>query len=304
MNSNKGIFVLLSQKQVQFTLCSMALSILIVPKYSFSFTDEEFHHLKMTVERLQAQSTIQGSGAHEIPVGTILPFAGNEHTAIPEGYFPCDGRWLKSNDAPMLFAFIGDTYSKTKKEGEFQLPDLRGRVLKGENNIADDTTEPNVTPTPTPSETPTAGSTSHEDKPKDENGNVLKSTKVGDYKGNQTVKLTANQIPEHKHSGTTEEDGDHKHKGTTYNAGNHFHIIEGKWGSGLGGWTLSANSNGRPGGHHGTTWGGEHQHSFETGVQDKKHKHTFNTTENATRQNESFSVLNPSLTVRFIIKYK
>lgn len=303
--------MLLNQKKIQFILWSMVLPILLCPRYSFSFTDDEFHHLQLTVQRLQAESIIRGQSVTEIPVGTILPFAGNEHTAIPEGYFPCDGRWLKPNDAPMLFAIIGDAYSKTKKEGEFQLPDLRGRVLKGENNITDDHVDPNAATTPTPSDTLKADGTSHEDKPKDENGSVLKSTKVGDYKGNQTVKLTANQIPEHKHSGTTKgETQNHTHGGSTNNNGNHQHMTEGKFfegkgGSGLEGWALSANSHMRkPNGWVGTTFTGEHNHSFTTGNQNQKHTHEFDTTENATRQNESFSVLNPSLTVKFIIKYK
>lgn len=64
------------------------------------------------------------------PVGTIQAFAfENEH----EGWLFCDGRQLDIEDYPELFntigfTFGGDNYTK------FQLPDLRGRFIRGWDN--------------------------------------------------------------------------------------------------------------------------------------------------------------------------
>jgi microcystin-dependent protein len=41
------------------------------------------------------------------PTGTIVT---NSSSTVPSGYLPCDGRFLSSNDYPILFLMIRTTY--------------------------------------------------------------------------------------------------------------------------------------------------------------------------------------------------
>jgi hypothetical protein len=74
-----------------------------------------------------------GGGAEP---GMIAPFAGFLGK-VPYGWFPCDGRALKSTDYPILFAVIGTTYGNgTSGAGagggtDFNVPNLNGQFLRG-----------------------------------------------------------------------------------------------------------------------------------------------------------------------------
>lgn len=92
--------------------------------------------------------------------GEIRLFAGNY---APEGWAICDGRQLAVNDYQPLFALIGTLYGGNGTT-TFALPDLRGRVPIGQGQAI------GLTP------------------------RVL-----GQTGGNETVSLTASQIPAHNH---------------------------------------------------------------------------------------------------------
>ncbi|HEU4454156.1 MAG TPA: phage tail protein [Longimicrobium sp.] len=68
------------------------------------------------------------------PVGTVIAFAGEN---VPPNWMLADGRPLSSVDYPELAAAIrtahgaGYDESGTNKIGDFNLPDLRGRFLRG-----------------------------------------------------------------------------------------------------------------------------------------------------------------------------
>jgi microcystin-dependent protein len=64
------------------------------------------------------------------PPGTILAYAGAE---APPGWLPCDGTLLDSTKAENanLYARIGVSYGGSATSGMFNLPDLRGRFLRG-----------------------------------------------------------------------------------------------------------------------------------------------------------------------------
>jgi microcystin-dependent protein len=68
------------------------------------------------------------------PSGLILPYAGGGlSTTPPDGWlFPC-GQSLSTTDFPTLFAAI--QYSYGGSAGTFYLPDLRGRVAVGRDNL-------------------------------------------------------------------------------------------------------------------------------------------------------------------------
>lgn len=63
-----------------------------------------------------------------IPVGTILPFAGN---TIPEGFLACNGAGLSAETYSGLYAVIGNTYGGDSTT--FNLPNLTDKFLQGSN---------------------------------------------------------------------------------------------------------------------------------------------------------------------------
>jgi len=108
-----------------------------------------------------------------LPVGLIMPFAGTE---IPNGWLRCDGSEISKAQYPRLFASVGGTYGTPSNANNFLLPDLRGRTLIGTGD------GPGLT------------------------NRVLAATG-----GAETVALTADEMPAHTHTGTTDSAGDHNH---------------------------------------------------------------------------------------------
>jgi microcystin-dependent protein len=75
-----------------------------------------------------------------IPPGTIVPYAGLQKppgaTALSKGWLFCDGSIVNRSEYPELFAAIGLTYGRTLVNGQFRLPDLRGRTIIGYDNMS------------------------------------------------------------------------------------------------------------------------------------------------------------------------
>jgi microcystin-dependent protein len=65
-----------------------------------------------------------------VPIGTVTAFAG-PIDKLPNGWLPCDGRQLHINEYKDLFAAIGWSWGGDEKQGVFNIPDLRGRFLRG-----------------------------------------------------------------------------------------------------------------------------------------------------------------------------
>lgn len=80
------------------------------------------------------QTQINNIIANLIPQGTVVPFAGS---SAPSGWLLCAGQTLNAVSNPeyaTLFSVIGTNYGGTGINS-FQLPDLRGRVPAGLDNI-------------------------------------------------------------------------------------------------------------------------------------------------------------------------
>lgn len=107
------------------------------------------------------------------PAGVIHPYAGS---AAPSGWLLCDGIERNIADYPRLYSVIGTTYGGDTEAGVFQVPDLRGRVPVGKDNMGGSAAG-RIT---------TAGS--------GVNGEAL-----GASGGTQSVSLTLAQIPPHTH---------------------------------------------------------------------------------------------------------
>jgi len=68
--------------------------------------------------------------AATVPAGTLFPFAGNYQ---PGGTLLCYGQTVSATTYPYLYAAIGSAYGGTYPN--FVLPDLRGRVIAGCDNM-------------------------------------------------------------------------------------------------------------------------------------------------------------------------
>jgi microcystin-dependent protein len=66
------------------------------------------------------------------PPGVILPFAG---ATAPDGFLLCYGQAVSRDTYSDLFAAIGTTYGAGDGSTTFNLPDLRGRVAAGKDDM-------------------------------------------------------------------------------------------------------------------------------------------------------------------------
>lgn len=67
-----------------------------------------------------------------MPSGSLMPYAGS---SAPTGYFLCDGSAQSRTTYSALFAIIGTTYGSGDGSSTFNIPDLRGRVIAGQDNM-------------------------------------------------------------------------------------------------------------------------------------------------------------------------
>jgi hypothetical protein len=71
---------------------------------------------------------------HIIPTGTVFSFVG---TIPPPGWALCDGAIVsRTGDFAKLFALVKETYGRGDGSSTFQLPDLRGRFIRGAQTVA------------------------------------------------------------------------------------------------------------------------------------------------------------------------
>lgn len=113
---------------------------------------------------------VLGTPLVPIPVGIIWPYGG---TSAPSGFLLCYGQAVSRTTYASLFAVIGTAYGAGDSATTFNVPDLRGRIPAGKDNMGGSAASRLTGTTMTP------------------DGNTL-----GAVSGNnQTVTLAANQIP-------------------------------------------------------------------------------------------------------------
>lgn len=126
------------------------------------------------------------------PVGSIVDFAGMD---APQGWMLCYGQAISRSSYSELFSVIGTRYGDGNGSTTFNLPDLRGYVVAGKDNMG--------------------GSSANRltNRPGGVNGDVL-----GDTGGSEEHELTASQNGPHSHgSGSL----------SAQSAGNHSHNVTG-----------------------------------------------------------------------------
>lgn len=119
------------------------------------------------------------------PVGAVVDYAGSN---APATWMFCYGQAISRTTYPVLFAAIGTTYGTGNGSTTFNLPDLRGRVIAGKDNMG--------------------GSFSGRLDMLAGQQNVL-----GGSGGADRHTLIISQIPAHNHGGETSSSGVHEHVG-------------------------------------------------------------------------------------------
>ena len=111
-----------------------------------------------------------------LPAGSILPYGGS---SAPTGFLLCDGSAVSRTTYAALFAALDDgaTYGTGDGSSTFNLPDLRGRVVAGKDDMG--------------------GSSAN--RLTDQTGGLNGDT-LGDTGGSETHTLTTAQMPAHTHT--------------------------------------------------------------------------------------------------------
>ena len=132
-----------------------------------------------------------------VPVGSILDFAG---TIAPDTFLFAYGQAISRTDYTELFAAIGTTYGSGNGSTTFNLPDCRGRVSAGKDDMGGISANRLTSPL---------------------NGDTL-----GAAGGAEGHALSVGELPAHNHGGSTGAAGDHAHytvgagtSGTTLGSG-------------------------------------------------------------------------------------
>lgn len=136
-----------------------------------------------------------GTAPAFVPSGALMPFAGS---SAPSGWLLTFGQAVSRTTYAALFAAIGTTYGSGDGSTTFNLPDLRGRVVAGEDDMGG-TAANRIT---------TAGS-------------GISGTTLGAAGGSQTHTLTTAQMPSHTHNYiiSNSSGGTRARDGGTLNAG-------------------------------------------------------------------------------------
>jgi len=138
-----------------------------------------------------------------IPAGTVMPFAGS---SAPSGWVLSYGQELSQTTYAKLYAVLGATYCTADHGGGctggfFRVPDLRGRVLAGKDNMGG-TAASRLT---------SAGS--------------IDGTVLGKAGGTQNHSIGSANLPTHTHAaGTLAVSIDHNHTATATD-GTHTHVM-------------------------------------------------------------------------------
>lgn len=118
-----------------------------------------------------------------VPTGCVKMYAGSE-SKVPSSWLICDGRAVSRTTYADLFDVIETTYGPGNGSTTFNLPNMKGNVVVGDNSS---------------------------------------NYSLGQTGGHSTHTITTGQMPSHNHTGTTDLSGTHTHAGTTDVSGSHQH---------------------------------------------------------------------------------
>ena len=131
-----------------------------------------------------------------MPVGVVVPFAGS---SSPAGWQLCYGQAISRTTYAGLFSTIGTTYGSGDGSTTFNVPDLRGRVVAGEDDMGG-----------TAASRLTAG------------GSGITGTTLGASGGTETHTLTSAEMPSHTHTQNSHNHTQDSHNHTQNSHGHAF----------------------------------------------------------------------------------
>jgi hypothetical protein len=209
-----------------------------------------------------------------VPVGCIFPFAGPA-SAIPAGYLLCDGAEVLQQTYSTLYKIIGYTYSNgtsanLKGAATFKLPDLRGRFPLGADNMNNNITVPSSGNANNLISTVSAAANRVSDTQAD---NIGAGSDSLSGPGASAVTLTSSQLPQHTHN-------------LKSTGNNQYYAVGGSA-------TPSDPDNAAIAGY-GVTQSGINRGLSDAGP-------VLNTTTGSTLTGQSVNIMNPYLTINYII---
>lgn len=96
-----------------------------------SYWKEKFSTSEQDEDEVSEYRSTESENSFKMPSGSIVAFGGE---TAPDGWLVCDGSALKKEEYEDLFEAIGSAYGVTTTT--FNIPDLRGRFLRGWDNGA------------------------------------------------------------------------------------------------------------------------------------------------------------------------
>jgi microcystin-dependent protein len=125
-----------------------------------------------------------------VPIGAIFPFAGLV-SKIPKGYLLCDGAEVSQSKYSELFAIIDYSYriGTLQGSGTFPLPDLRGRMAIGRDNMNNNIQVNTPAGVPIYTVSATANRVTN-----------AFAQNLGGASGTESVTLTTGNLPQHTHT--------------------------------------------------------------------------------------------------------
>jgi microcystin-dependent protein len=134
---------------------------------------------------LAATGNITHHGQPIVPIGTIVDYAGSTE---PNGWLFCYGQAVSRTTYADLFTALSTTYGVGDGSTTFNLPDCRGRVVAGQDDMG--------------------GSSAN--RLTNQSGGLNGDT-LGAVGGSETHTLSTAESAAHTHTGTTASDGAHTH---------------------------------------------------------------------------------------------
>lgn len=170
----------------------------------------------------RATTDIVGQAPINFPTGSVLDFAGS---TAPDGWLLCFGQAVSRTEYAALFAALGEIYGVGDGSTTFNLPDCRGRVKAGMDNM---------------------GGVAAGQLTSAESG--VDGTTLGFKGGAQTHTINSNELPAHTHGPGTLN---------ITSSGSHNHTIQGQYINGTGGGVNGPLANNTTGTAVATMTGGE-----------------------------------------------